>query len=158
MNKINVDIVYKEETIELYGLSLNSNDRSISKDITDLSKKYYKAVEKNEGEVLPFFTLSRNYNKETKDFNLFIGGILKNDKLHKHVLPQGYYGKIIVKPKLGFLWGLAIGQAKGYFYTKWLPKSNFKGLNFEYEYHTEESISKKPKIEIYFALDKKECM
>lgn len=48
-----------------------------------------------------------------------------------------------------------MGEAKRYFYAQWLPNSGYKALNMEYEYHTEKSVSKKPEIEIYFAIDKK---
>lgn len=154
MGKMKVNVIEKTEKMTVFGLFLNSNDKSVSNDITTLSKKYYDIVGKKEGELLPFFVLSKDYNEQTKDFKLFIGGLLENSKLEKIVLTPGCYGMMTIKPKLRFLWGLSIGQAKKYFYTKWLPESNYQGLNLEYEYHTEKSVSKNPEIEIYFALKK----
>ena len=80
-----------------------------------------------------------------------------NDKnsLESYVLPASEYAKITVKPKLGFLWGASIGEAKQYFYTKWLPTSSFEALNLEYEYHTERSTEKQPAIDIIFAIRRK---
>lgn len=155
MGKMKVNVIEKKEKMTVFGLWSICNDTSVSKDIKALSKKYYDIVGKKEGEVLPFYVLSKDYNEQTKDFRLFIGGLIENSKLEKIVLSQGCYGMMTIRPKLKFLWGLSIGQAKRFFYTKWLPQSDYKGLNLEYEYHTEKSISKIPEIEIYFALEKK---
>lgn len=88
-------------------------------------------------------------------FELFIGSVLDKDGLESYVLPASEYAKITVKPKLGFLWGASIGEAKQYFYTKWLPTSSFEALNLEYEYHTERSTEKQPAIDIIFAIRRK---
>lgn len=67
----------------------------------------------------------------------------------------GIYGKVVVKPKLGFLWGLAVGEAKRYFYVQWLPASDYDALHMEYELHTEKSVPKKPVIALYIAITEK---
>ncbi|MFR1872696.1 MAG: AraC family transcriptional regulator, partial [Coprococcus sp.] len=107
------------------------------------------------GEVLPYFVLTQNYNEQSRDFELFIGSAIDKSGLESYVLSAGEYAKITVKPKLGFLWGASIGEAKQYFYTKWLPKSSFEALNLEYEYHTERSKEKQPTIDIIFAIRRK---
>lgn len=81
--------------------------------------------------------------QKSKNFELFIGSDFKVAGLAECVLPNGEYAKLIVKPKLGLLWGTAIGEAKSFFYRKWLPKNAYEALNMEYEYHTEKSIAKK---------------
>ena len=154
MNKSDFNIIETKEAQYIYGLSCCSNIRSQPKDIPVLSKKYYEAVNKRKMEVLPFFVLSQNYDEDTRDFELFIGGLLENTNLEMMEIPKGLYGKMTVRPKLGFLWGLAIGEAKNYFYGKWLPRSNYRPLNFEYEYHDEMSQGKNPKIDILFAIEK----
>lgn len=155
MSKLNVKIEYiKQQT--LYGLWKKSNDKTISKDIKVLSKQYYVKVSMLEGKVLPYFVLSRNYNEQSHDFELFIGSVIDKDGLESYILPANQYAKITVKPKLGFWWGGAIGEAKQYFYTKWLPTSSFEALNLEYEYHTERSTKKKPTIDIIFAIQRKD--
>ena len=82
------------------------------------------------------------------------GGEIEREKLTAYELPSGYYGKVVVKPKMGLIWSIAIGEAKRYVYTKWIRSSEYTALNMEYEYHTEKSIGKKPEIELFFALIK----
>ena len=154
MPSLEVNIEYIEQQT-IYGLWKKSNDRTISKDINALSKQYYAVVSMPGGEVLPYFVLTQNYNEQSRDFELFIGSVNDKNSLESYVLSAGEYAKITVKPKLGFLWGASIGEAKQYFYTKWLPKSSFEALNLEYEYHTERSKEKQPTIDIIFAIRRK---
>lgn len=149
---MNVEIIQIEEKT-VYGLWMKSSDKTISKDIKTLSKKYREVSGKSE--TVPFFVLARDYSEETKEFELFIGGINNFNGLEKIVLPKNDYAIITVKPKLGFLWGLSIGEAKRFFYQKWLPSSSYNGLNMEYEFHTEKSHSKNPTVDIIFAVEKK---
>ena len=140
----------EERTI--YGLLRVSCDRTISKDIPKLSKEY-KAVLGQKG-ALPFFVLSRNYREKDGVFELLIGGLVEKPGLTALILPAGEYAKITVQPKLGFLWGAAIGEAKRFFYTQWLPASPYRPLNLEYECHTEKSVGRHPSIDLYFAVTK----
>jgi predicted transcriptional regulator YdeE len=89
-------------------------------------------------------------------FDLFIGGEIEKSGLEVFRLPAGTYGKISVKPKLGLLWGLAVGKAKRYFYAKWLPSSEYEAVNMEYELHTEKSVAKNPEIDLIFAVRRKQ--
>ncbi|MDL2318309.1 AraC family transcriptional regulator [Eubacteriales bacterium OttesenSCG-928-A19] len=137
---------------EIHGLWGKSSDRTISKDIPALSKKYYEIVGKSSGSVIPFFVLSKNYDEQTQRFDLFVGGQIEHEQLESYCLPEGVYGKVTVRPRFGFLWGMAVGRAKQHFYTKWLPSSEYAALNMEYELHTEKSTGKKPEIEVLFAI------
>ena len=152
MSKLDFTVLEFKEDIPVYGTKQMSNDKTQSKDIPAASKKYYEIVHKGSGEVIPFFVISKDYIKVTGDFQLFVGGLIQNDNLEAFIIPKGIYGKVTVKPKMGFLWGLSIGEAKRVFYTEWLPKSDYTALNMEYEYHTEISISKKPQIDILFSM------
>lgn len=154
MSGLEVNIEYIEQQT-IYGLWQKSNDKTISRDIKALSKQYHAVVSVPEGKVLPYFVLSRNYNEQSRNFELFIGSTIDKSGLKSCILSAGEYAKITVKPKLGFLWGASIGEAKQYFYTKWLPKSSFEALNLEYEYHTERSKEKPPTIDIIFAIRRK---
>ena len=154
MSGLEVNLEYIEQQT-IYGLWQKSNDKTISRDIKALSKQYHAVVSMPEGKVLPYFVLSRNYNKQSRDLELFIGSMIDKSNLESYVLSAGEYAKITVKPKLGFLWGASIGEAKQYFYTKWLPKSSFEALNLGYEYHTERSTEKQPTIDIIFAIRRK---
>ena len=143
------------EDKSVFGLCKQSNDKTQTKDIPNLSKEYYDVVSKNSGDVIPFFVISRNYDINTKGFQLFIGGLIENDNLETFTIPKGVYGKVTIKPKMGFMWGLSIGEAKRYFYMEWLPKSEYTPLNMEYEYHTEISKGKNPQIDILFAIERR---
>ena len=154
LSKLEVSIEYIEQKT-IYGLWQKSNDRTISKDINALSKQYYDVVSMPEGKVLPYFVLSRNYNEQTHDFELFIGSVIDKSGLESCVLSANEYAKITIKPKLGFLWGASIGEAKRYFYRKWLLENPYEALNMEYEYHTEKAIRKHPVIDIIFAIKKR---
>ena len=140
----------------IHGLWKNANDRTIAKDIPTLSGSYYRAVGLSKGTVFPFFVLSRNYREQTGDFELLIGGAVPREGLAHLTLAAGDYVRMVVHPKLGFLWGPAIGEAKRWFYTQWLPKSRYAVCNLEYEYHTEASAGKHPVVELYFAVEEKE--
>lgn len=154
MSSLEVNIEYIEQQT-IYGLWNNSNDKTVSKDIKTLSKKYITTISMTGKMVLPYFVLSKNYDALSHNFEMFIGGNISNSNLESLILPAREYAKITVKPKLGFLWGASIGEAKRYFYTKWLPKSNYEALNMEYEYHTEKSTGNNPTIDLIFAIQKK---
>lgn len=139
----------------LYGLWTASSDRTVSKDIPALSKRYYAAIGRDPGTVLPFMVLSKDYDEKAHTFSLFIGGTTEHNALKSAPLPEGLYGQITVRPKLGFLWGPAIGEAKRYFYAAWLPGSPYTARNMEYELHTEKSVGKKPEITLLFSIEKK---
>ncbi len=61
--------------------------------------------------------------KEEYVAKLFIGSMDTNEKLKQIKIQKGEYARITIKPKLGFIWGLSIGEAKCYFYTKWIKKA-----------------------------------
>jgi len=152
MAHLEVNITKIEQQI-IFGIFKSSNDKTISADIKALSADYRSIILSKEI-TFPYFVLSRNYDTRSKDFLLFIGSDYEKDGLERFVLPTGEYAKITIKPKLGFIWGAAIGEAKTYFYTKWLPKSPYQALNMEYEYHTERSTEKNPTIDIIFAIER----
>lgn len=154
MAAIEVRLAHRDE-ITLYGVWGQTNDKTTRKDIPHLSSKFYKITRTKEGTVLPFFVLSKNYDANTRNSELFIGSLIADDKLSELILPCGEYAIATVKPKFGALWSLAIGEAKRFFYTNWLPQSDYYAQNLEYEYHTEKAVGKKPTIDIVFAICKR---
>lgn len=136
----------------LYGCWGASSDRGQARDIPALAGRFYAAIGKREGDVLPFYVLSKDYDEKTHAFSLFIGGEEAHVGLEPLTLPEGTYGCITVRPKLGVLWGAAVGAAKRYFYARWLPASPYEALNMEFELHDARSVGKKPEITIWFAV------
>lgn len=138
----------------LYGLHQPSNDRTQRRDIPSLSKRFYHQLGAEPGTVLPFYVVSKEYRPDDGSFSLFLGGECPCD-LECEALPAGTYAVLPVRPKLGFLWGSAIGQAKRWFYTQWLPNSGYEAVNLEYERHTRQSVGRHPSIELRFAIRRK---
>lgn len=151
MTKPEVRFEQREETT-IYGVWSKMTDQTAAKDISALSSEFHRRTRTKNGTVLPFFVLSRNYDEHTGSSELFIGGLMPYEGLTALVLSGGRYAVITVKPKLGFLWGLAVGEAKRFFYTQWLPQSGCIAQNMEYEYHTAHSIGKNPTVDIVFAI------
>ena len=148
---MDVDMLERQEKT-VYGLFQKSNQKTQAKDIPALSKRFHEILGKPSGAVLPFYVLSRGFDPETENFELFIGGEMPHPSLSDMVLPAGPYARVLVRPKLGFLWGPAIGEAKRYIYVDWIESSGYTPKRIEFEYHTEAGVGKKPSIEIYFAL------
>lgn len=149
-----LQIVQRPER-QLYGVWGPSNEKTQARDIPDVSKRYYQTVDKRSGEVLPFYVVSRGFDEKTKTFLLFIGGEASGAGLDTLTLPAGIYAQMTVRPKLGFLWGAAIGETKRYFYTKWLPTSPYRAMNMEFELHTEKSLGWNGSVELLFSIEKK---
>ena len=152
MGKCQVTLERREDARILFGLWGRCNDRSMPKDVDELSGRFNRAVRKGREPVLPLAVLTRSFDKGTLESELFIGSDKMGEGLSALAVPPGLYGKITVRPKLGFLWGPAIGRAKRYFYTAWLPESGYEAVNLEYEYHTEKSVGGAPEIDLYFAI------
>ena len=109
MSKPAVEIVNLGEQA-IWGIGRQSGDQTISADIHALSAAYHSLASVPRGSVLPFFVLSRNYDGRNGSFELFVGGTLEKDGLEQAFLPPGEYAGMTVRPRLGFLWGAAIGQ------------------------------------------------
>ncbi|QQO10114.1 hypothetical protein [Breznakiella homolactica] len=154
MKDSDITIVHQEEDRTIYGLWMKSSDRRIARDIPELSKKY-SLITGRPGQV-PFFVVTKGYNPGDGSFQLFIGGQDAAPKLEVALLPGGDYGITTVRPLLGFLWGAAIGRAKQYFYTRWLPASGYSSHNMEFEFHSSKSLGSHPSVDLYFHIGPKQ--
>lgn len=148
-------IVGRQQSTRLHGLWMDSDDRTISRDIPTLSSRYMTILEKPKGSIRPFYVVSKDYEPASGTFRLFVGSTMNHSGLDSFDLPEGTYATVAVRPKFGFLWGLSIGQVKQLFYTQWLPASEYDACNMEYEYHTEKSFGKKATVDLKFAIKKK---
>lgn len=142
----------QKEPITLYGLWRPSNDRTTSRDISDLSLAYHAAAKASGRVILPYFVLSRDYDPATGNYSLFIGSTFQAEGLEPFTLPAGTYASVTIRPSMGLFWGRTIGKAKRYFYQTWLPASDYEPLNMEYELHTQRSIQKHPTVDLLFAI------
>ena len=145
-------VILQQPRQTLYGLHRYTNDRDQSRDIPMLSRQFYDRTGGKPQPAPAFYVVSRDYEPSAGAFVLFVGDGGSGRTLEPEVLPEGTYAVMTVRPKLGFLWGAAIGQAKRWFYTKWLPGSGYEARNLEYELHTEQSTGKHPSVELRFAI------
>ena len=60
MSKLAFSVIENEDDIPIWGLCQKSNDKTQAKDIPAISKKYYEAMSKESGEVIPFFVVSKD--------------------------------------------------------------------------------------------------
>lgn len=154
MKKFVVKLIEQEER-RLYGLSQPSGDRRQQRDIPALSERFCRSVGAAPGTVLPFYVLSKDYDADNGTFTLFVGGTRPYPELEEARLPSGVYARIEVQPRLGLLWGPAIGAAKRWFYAQWLPQNPFEAVDLEYELHTAKSTGRCPSVDLLFALRRK---
>lgn len=144
--------VEQVEEREVFGKSVSSNDRTVARDIDQLAKMHGEVLGTPAGGVVPLFVVSRDYDPSTGDFELFVGGMAESDGLERFVIPAGTYARIEIASVFAFMWGVAVGRAKRWLYTRWLPSSGFEALNLEYEYHTQKSLGKHPQVDLMFAV------
>lgn len=137
---------------QLYGLWADSSDASLKRDMARLAKEYRLAAGVKAKTVLPYYVLCSHDSGKSEEFRLFIGSTSPAPRLSAYLLAPGSYAAVTVRPKLGFLWGAAIGEAKRYFYTQWLPSSLYLPLNLEFELHTEKSLGRHACVDLLFAV------
>lgn len=139
----------------LFGLHMETNAASMRRDIPALSEKYHAQADEKPGTVLPLYVLTRDYDAKTKNMVLFVGGKIDERGLETEQTPDGLYAHMELRPKYGFLWAPAIAQAKQWFYEEWLPASKFEACNLEIEMHSQRTVSRRPVLDLYFALTEK---
>ncbi len=159
-------IVKLEKPISFVGLSIQTTDKNIYKDVEKLGNKFNTIKEKNpisnKKEPWAFVAVTKNYNSQTGTMEYIIGDVVTElvdvpNGLTGFSIPPVTCAVFPIKPKFSFLWGLTIGRTKKYIYTKWLPNSKFEldGTFDDFEYHDDKSLGKKPEISLYVAVKEK---
>lgn len=136
----------------LYGVWGDSSDRRQARDIPRLSKLYRGLSGTRAKDTRAFYVLSKDYEEAEGTFRLFIGGEEKAVGMGDAALPAGPYAEVVVRPKLGFLWGPAIGAAKHAFFGAWLPTSGYQAADIVYELHDQRTQGRGASVRLYFAL------
>ena len=160
-------IVHLKEPIQFIGLSIKTNNKTVSKDIPILGKKYKQITEStkipNKKEPWAFVAASKDYDKVSGNFEYIMGDVVTNvdlvpDGLDSYTIPAMTYAVFTIKPKNKFLWGITISKTKQYIYNQWLPNSKYEsaGTIDDFEYHDERSTREKhPEIHLYVAIKEK---
>ena len=141
----------------LYGFHKRSGDRAQGRDIPSLAKRFHECVGVEPGTLVPLYIVSRNYTAADRAFTLFVGDDGSNRGLEQEILPAGTYAHLELRPRSSLLWGLSVGRAKRWFYTRWLPESGYEAADITYELHTQKSMGRHPAVDLLFAVRKKQA-
>lgn len=110
-----VRLEYRKEMC-LYGIWTPSNDRTAAKDMAELSSSCHRITGTQDGAILPYFVLSRNYGVGSGSFEWFIASLARSETLQALILPENQYAVVAVRPGIWFLRGLAMGKAARFLY------------------------------------------
>lgn len=160
-------IVDLEQSIQIIGMEVDTNLKTVYRDIPALGKRFanYKKTHEIPNKRLPwgFAAVSKGFNEEKGTFTYFMGDrvtILEQvpDGLEAFEIPAAKYAVFPIRPRNRFGWPVAIASAKRYIYTAWLPNSIYTqaGTIDDFEYHDERSTRKSnPEIDLYVAIKEK---
>ncbi len=157
-------IVDLPEPILIVGMSVETNLRSIYRDVPALGRRYrnYKREHTlpNKKEPWAFAAVTWGHNERTGTMSYMMGDVVTRIEtlpsyLQAFTIPAIKYAVFPIRPKNRFGWPIAIGDAKRYIYTEWMPKSAFEpaGILDDFEYHDERSARRKdPEVDLYVAI------
>lgn len=160
-------IVTLKEPIKMIGVSMRTGMKTIFKDAADLGRKYRNVKEQGliQNKKVPweFVAISKNF-QGTESWDYLMGDVVNPlehvpEGLESFEIPVSTYAVFSIRPRSKFSWGITIGRTKKYIYTEWLPNSKYEAdpcILGDFEYHDERSLQKKPEIDLYVAIKKRE--
>ena len=159
-------LVELEHPMKILGLSIETNTKTVFRDVAQLGKQFEKIKKQIPNRQHPwiFTAVSKGFDKETKTFWYMMGDVVTHVEtipkgLETFEIPPGTYAVFSVRPKNKLGWGFAIGDAKHYAYEEWLPQSGYEptGTIDDFEYHDVRSErAKNPEIDLYVAVKPKQ--
>jgi predicted transcriptional regulator YdeE len=149
-------IVTMDKAIYALGTGLDSSDARIGKDAAALGARFEAIRRKGLVAALRprlFVAATTDYDLGSRAYHYAMGDAVScfdgaPSALERITIPPGTYAAFVVRPRLGFLWGPAIGEAYAMIYGSWLPRSGWRhdpraderGRRLEhFEYHDERS-------------------
>jgi predicted transcriptional regulator YdeE len=158
-------IIDLEEPIQIIGMGVDTNLKTVYRDIPKLGQRFAKQKSQilNKKQPWGFAAVSKDFNEAAGTFTYFMGDRVTTseqvpDGLEPFEIPVGKYAVFPIRPKNRFGWAIAIASAKKYIYTSWLPNSVYEhaGTIDDFEYHDERSTHKgNPEIDFYVAIKEK---
>ena len=158
-------IVDLEEPIQIIGMGVDTNLKTVYRDIPALGQQFAKQKSQIPNKKSPwgFAAVSKGFNETAGTFTYFMGDRVTTTEqvpngLKAFEIPVGKYAVFPIRPKNRFGWPIAIASAKKHIYTTWLPNSNYEhtGVIDDFEYHDERSTRKNnPEIDLYVAIKEK---
>ena len=160
-------IIDLDQPIKIVGMAVDTDVKNIYRDVPRLGKRFVNYKKENEipNKKHPwvFTAVSKDFDEDRQTFTYIIGDVVTSfadipTGLITFEIPALTYAVFPIRPKNRLGWGIAIGAAKKFVYTNWLPNSGYQsaGLIDDFEYHNERSISKRnPEIDLYVAIKAK---
>lgn len=167
LTEISPRIVDLEQPIHILGMAVDTNLKTVYRDIPALGKQFAKFKQAHEipNKKLPwgFAAVSKGFDEAKGTFTYFMGDRVTAldqvpDGLQAFEIPAGKYAVFPIRPKNRLGWPVAIASAKRHIYTAWLPNSSYTqaGTIDDFEYHDERSTRKgNPEIDLYVAIKEK---
>jgi predicted transcriptional regulator YdeE len=158
------EIVQLPDEILVAGVAMETNTRSIQRDIPRLAKELESCKQgppvPDRREPWAFIAASWDYDEESGAFRYMMGDVVTSvtrlpQGLQPFRVPAVTYAVFPIRPRNRFGWGVAIASAKEYIYGTWMKTSEFEpgGVIDDFEYHDERSTRKKaPEIELYVCI------
>lgn len=150
--------------ILIVGMSVETSLRRIYRDVPALGRRYHDFKRKqpipNKKEPWAFAAVTWGHNERTGTMSYMMGDVVTRIEtlpsyLQAFTIPASKYAVFPIRPKNRLGWPFAIGDAKRYIYTVWMPKSGYEpgGVLDDFEYHDERSTRRKdPEIDLYVAV------
>ncbi len=160
-------IVDLEQPIQIIGMGVDTDIKSVFRDVPALGKHFQKHKQAheipNKRQPWGFAAVSKGLDKEKGSFTYFMGDRVSTleqvpDGLTAFEIPCAKYAVFPIRPKNRLGWPVAIVSAKKYIYGTWLPNSIYEpaGPIDDFEYHDERSVRKhNPEIDLYVAIKEK---
>ena len=160
-------IVDLEQPIQILGMAMDTNLKTVYRDIPALGKQFakHKRTRAIPNKRLPwgFASVSQGFNEEKGTFTYFMGDRVTTleqvpEGLKPFVIPVAKYAVFPIRPKNRLGWPVAIASAKKHIYMTWLPNSVYTqaAMIDDFEYHDERSTRKgNPEIDLYVAIKEK---
>ena len=163
-NRIEPRIVELEHPMMIVGMSVETNLKTIYRDVPALGKRFRAYKQRHAIPSLKqpwaFAAVSKDFDERTGTFTYLMGDVVTRleqlpPELTAFEIPALTYAVFPVRPKNRLGWGIAIGNVKQYAYRVWLPKSRYEAAKVidDSEYHDERSTRKaNPEIEMWVAV------
>lgn len=155
-------LVDLDQPMHLIGLSVDTTEKRIYRDVPRLGQVYQKRKSEipNKRHPWVFAAVSQGYDPVTGSLTYTMGDVVTSLEsipagLIGFDIPAGKYAVFPVRPRNRLGWPFAIGDAKRYIYTVWLPQSGYEpaGTIDDFEYHDARSTDKRhPEIDLYVAI------
>lgn len=153
-----------EQPILIVGLSVETNLRSIYRDVPALGKRYRDFKRRqpipNRKEPWAFAAVTWGHNERTGTMSYMMGDVVTRLEtmpmgIQAFTIPAIKYAVFPIRPRNRLGWPFAIADVKRYVYTVWMPGSAYEpaGVLDDFEYHDERSArSKDPEVDLYVAI------